>query len=76
MKAPTARQLEILAYMRVYTAKHGLPPSMREIATALGMTSTNAVSDHLKSMHRKGMVTHAPGRARAYGVTAAIERAA
>lgn len=59
-----------------YTAEHGLPPSMREIAEALGMTSTNAVSDHLKSMRRKGMVTHAPGRARAYAAIATTAHAA
>jgi len=53
---PTERQLEILTFMRAYQQGRGAPPSLREIGEHFGIVSTNGVSDHLRALHRKGLV--------------------
>jgi len=62
--ALTSRQAEVLAFLRRYIAKHGYAPTLRETAQALGIASTNGVSDHLRSLARKGYIERAAGRAR------------
>ncbi len=54
MKRLTAKQQTILSYIRVYRAKTGFSPTVREIASAFGIRSTNGVSDHLKALEQKG----------------------
>lgn len=66
MDAPTARQLEVLDFMLGYQAEHGMPPTVREIATAFGFTSTNSVASHLLLLAKKGLVRHRPGVSRAW----------
>jgi repressor LexA len=36
----------------------GVPPSYREIGDALGIRSTNGVSEHLQALKRKGYIDH------------------
>lgn len=66
MKRPTQRQLEVHAWMRSYQLAHGMPPTAREIKTAFGWRSTNAVADHLTALVNKGLVRHRPNVARAF----------
>lgn len=66
---PTARQLEILRFAVNYLREEGSPPSYREIATELQITSTNGVNDHLKAMERKGLVVRSYMKARSLVVT-------
>jgi len=54
MKKLTARQKQILSFIRVYKAKTGEAPTVREIGEAFGMSSTNGVSNHLKAIEAKG----------------------
>ncbi|MCH9655571.1 MAG: LexA family transcriptional regulator [Planctomycetes bacterium] len=54
MKKLTERQNQILSFIRVYTAKTGEAPTIREIGDAFGMRSTNGVSNHLKAIEAKG----------------------
>ncbi|QDV53683.1 LexA family protein [Gimesia fumaroli] len=54
MKRLTEKQKSILSFIRVYIAKMGYSPTVREIGNAFGMRSTNGVSDHLKALERKG----------------------
>ena len=51
--------------------QHGVVPSYREIGAALGIGSTNAVSDHIKALIRKGYVQRIgePGRPRSLRLT-------
>jgi len=63
---PTARQVEIHAYMLEYQAEHGAPPSLREIVDFIGASSTNAAADHLRALKRRGMVRHYPKRTRGW----------
>lgn len=58
--AATRRQLDIHAWMLAFQLAHSMPPTMREIGEAFGITSTNAVNDHLRAMAKKGLVLHRP----------------
>jgi repressor LexA len=60
----TWRQREVLQVIRESVQKRGYPPSMREIAEAIGLTSTSTVSHHLSTLQRKGYLHRDVGRAR------------
>ena len=49
----TDRQGQVLSFIECNTTPKG-PPSYRAIGAALGIASTNAVSDHLIALRRKG----------------------
>lgn len=66
MIAPTAKQLELHAFMLEYQAEHGMPPTISELKTRFGFASTNTVSDYLKALVKKGLVRHRPRVPRAY----------
>ena len=55
MREMTPRQREILEFVRAFSAKHGVPPAVREIAERFGFTA-RAAFDHLKALERKGML--------------------
>lgn len=61
---------EILRYITGYIQEHGYPPSVREIAEGVGVSSTDTVNRHIKEMLISGMLeTDAePGAARALRV--------
>lgn len=44
--------------MRDFHERHGVWPTVREIATALSIRSTNAVHQQLVSLEKKGLVRH------------------
>lgn len=52
----TARQREILAYIERVVSTTGVPPSIRQIGAALGISSTNGVRSHLKALEKKGYI--------------------
>lgn len=64
MKSVTQRQEQVLEAIRTYTAEHGYPPTLRDIARAMGIDSTNGVSDHLASLEAKGRISRTPKTAR------------
>ena len=55
MKELTARQQEVLAFIRTFTERHGAPPTVREIGERFGFTA-RAAFDHLRALERKGML--------------------
>jgi repressor LexA len=55
MRELTARQREVLAFMRSFTARHGVPPTVREIGDKFKVTP-RAAFDHLRALERKGML--------------------
>ena len=55
MREMTARQRQVLDFMRSFTERHGVPPAVREIADRFGFTA-RAAFDHLKALERKGML--------------------
>lgn len=62
----TKRQLEVWEFIIAYRAKHHISPTIREIRDQFGLSSTNAVSDHLKALHKKGLLRLCEGRSRAW----------
>ncbi len=53
----SARQRAILELIRDWIDRNSVPPTYREIGTAMGIRSTNGVSDHIKALIRKGYLT-------------------
>ncbi|MBI4607617.1 MAG: repressor LexA [Candidatus Rokubacteria bacterium] len=53
MRELTARQREILAFIRTFTQRHSVPPTVREIGERFRITP-RAAFDHLRALERKG----------------------
>ena len=64
----TQRQRRILEVIREAVEKQGYPPSVREIGTAVGLTSTSSVAHQLTTLERKGFIRRDPNRPRAVDV--------
>jgi len=60
----TARQQQILDWIRAHIAAHGMPPTRAEIATGLGFSTASSAEDHLQALARKGAVELIPGASR------------
>ncbi len=56
-----------------YQAVHGYAPSVRELMTATGLSSTSNVAYWLDACERAGLIARAPRLARAVTLTAAGE---
>lgn len=67
----TNRQQETLKYIAGYIDRHGYGPTHREIQTAFGLLSTNAVACRLKPLIKKGYLEHDRGTQRALRVVGA-----
>lgn len=64
MQKLTARQGEILAFIKHWLDVHGYPPTRAEIAQELGFRSPNAAEEHLRALARKGAIEMIPGASR------------
>lgn len=62
MEDLSARQAEILDFIVAAMGQAGICPSYREIGRGLGIGSTNAVSDHINALIRKGYIERVGGR--------------
>lgn len=60
----TARQEEILGYIKYYLQDTGFPPTRSEIAQEMGFKSPNAAEEHLRALARKGAIEMMPGTSR------------
>jgi repressor LexA len=69
MQAPTERQAEILDFIRATLAAQGSPPTRDEIARAFGFSSLNAAEQHLKALHKKGLIELVAGMSRGIRLT-------
>lgn len=56
MESLTARQSEVLAFIREYLQTHGYSPSVRDVAAHFGCTA-NGASCHLAALKAKGAIT-------------------
>ena len=61
--ALTERQREILNYIEREVRTTGVPPSIRQIGVALGISSTNGVRAHLQALEKKGYIRRVGKRA-------------
>ena len=70
--AITQRGLEVLQALWDFTRKRGYPPTIRELAAALGIASSQGVYDHIRRLQGRGLVTRPPrGQARGLQLTPA-----
>jgi repressor LexA len=61
----TARQSAIVAFIRAHVADHGYPPTVRDIAAAVGLVSPSSVAYQLGELARLGAIRRDPARPRA-----------
>ena len=69
----TARQQQILDFIREFIQAEGYPPTRAEIARALGFRSANAAEDHLKALARKGAIELQGGASRGIKLPGGVE---
>ena len=65
MQKLSTSQQAIYDFMKEYQLKNGYPPSVREICTAVGLSSTSTVHGHLTRLQRKGLLKRDPSKPRA-----------
>ena len=56
METLTKRQDDVLDFVKSYIASHGYPPTVREIGSAIGVSSPATVQAHLESLAEKGFI--------------------
>ena len=61
----TAKQQEILAFMKERILNKGYPPAVREICEAVNLKSTSSVHAHLESLEKNGYIRRDPAKPRA-----------
>ena len=61
----TAKQKEILAYIKEEILKRGYPPAVREICEAVHLKSTSSVHSHLETLEKNGYIRRDPTKPRA-----------
>jgi repressor LexA len=72
----TKRQQEIFAYIKRYAAKHGYPPTVRDIGQAIGLTSPSTVHAHLANLEKAGLLRRDPTKPRALELLTGTSRRA
>lgn len=60
----TARQQQILDWIRVHIETAGMPPTRAEIAAGLGFSTASSAEDHLQALAKKGAIELRPGTSR------------
>jgi repressor LexA len=63
------RKVRILDYIAATLRARGYPPSVREIALAVGLASTSAVHHHLQVLEREGYLERGAAQSRALRLT-------
>jgi repressor LexA len=63
MRDLTTRQRDVLNFMRTFSTRHGVPPTVREIGERFHVTP-RAAFDHLRALERKGMLQRRAGPGR------------
>lgn len=61
----TAKQQEILEYIKGEILKKGYPPTVREICETVHLKSTSSVHSHLESLEKNGYIRRDPTKPRA-----------
>lgn len=68
-KHDAARKQRIVEYIAATIRERGYPPSVREIAQAVGLASTSAVHHHLQALEREGFLERGASTSRAIRLT-------
>ena len=75
MEGLTKRQEQVLEFIRQSVRDDGYPPTVREICTALGLSSPSTVHAHLANLERLGLVKRDPTKPRALDLVSAYRPA-
>ncbi len=70
----TARQQQLLDFLKEEHGRTGIMPSTREIQDHFGFSSQTAAISHLRALERKGVIQRQAGKARALSFTDELER--
>ena len=65
----TARQQQILDWIRAHLETTGMPPTRAEIAAGLGFRTASSAEDHLRALAKKGALELTPGASRGMRLT-------
>ena len=68
-KNPESRQVEVLQYIYDQVNLKGYPPTVREIGTAVSLSSTSTVHGHLSRLEKNGYIQRDPSKPRAIELT-------
>lgn len=68
MEGLTARQEQVLDFIRESVRVNGYPPTVREICAALDLSSPSTVHAHLANLERLGFIRRDPSKPRALDV--------
>jgi repressor LexA len=68
-KHDAERKRRILEFVASTLRERGYPPSVREIAEAVGLASTSAVHHHLQALEREGYLERGASQSRALRLT-------
>jgi repressor LexA len=60
----TEKQRAIYEFIVERVDRRGIPPTLNEIGTAVGLSSASGVADHLNALQRKGYIRRRPGISR------------
>ena len=61
----TAKQQQILDYIKDEILKRGYPPAVREICEAVNLKSTSSVHSHMETLEKNGYIRRDPTKPRA-----------
>ena len=70
-KHDALRKQRIIDYIATTVRESGYPPSVREIAAAVGLASTSAVHHHLSALEKEGLLERDATQSRAIRLTPA-----
>ena len=65
----SAKQEEILEYIKSQILERGFPPSVRDICEAVHLKSTSSVHSHLETLEKNGYIRRDPTKPRAIEIT-------
>ncbi|RXI22370.1 transcriptional repressor LexA [Pediococcus pentosaceus] len=65
----SAKQLSVLEYIYKTVNAQGYPPTVREIGSAIGLSSTSTVHGHIDRLQKNGFLEKDPTKPRALEVT-------
>jgi len=63
-KALSAKQQQILDYIKEEILKKGYPPTVRDICEAVNLKSTSSVFSHLETLEKRGYIRRDPAKPR------------
>ena len=65
----SAKQQQILEYIKNEILNRGYPPAVREICNAVNLKSTSSVHAHLETLEKNGYIRRDPTKPRAIEIT-------